>query len=101
MLLALVDVVYVNVADDDPLFVGAKVTVNCVLWPELSVRGNDAPEIAYCELLLAAEEMGLACMWRTGDAAYDCPQFCVAKPDTAASQHIKRQKDYAHSHSPD
>ena len=43
-------------ADDDPLFVGAKVTVNCVLWPELSVRGNDAPEIAYCELLLAAEE---------------------------------------------
>lgn len=43
-------------ADDDPLLVGAKETVSCALWPEFSVRGNDAPEIAYCELLLAAEE---------------------------------------------
>ena len=55
VLFVLVDVVYVSVAEEEPLLVGANETVNATLCPELRVNGKEAPEMAYCELLLEAE----------------------------------------------
>ncbi len=37
----------------------------------LEIENIEATAAAVQNMLLAAEEMGLACMWRTGDAAYD------------------------------
>lgn len=37
----------------------------------LEIENIEAVAAAVQNMLLAAEEMGLACMWRTGDAAYD------------------------------
>ena len=37
----------------------------------LEIENIEAVAAAVENMLLAAEEMGLACMWRTGDAAYD------------------------------
>ena len=37
----------------------------------LAIENIEATAAATQNMLLAAEEMGLACMWRTGDAAYD------------------------------
>jgi nitroreductase len=37
----------------------------------MGVENIEAVAAAVQNMLLAAEEMGLACMWRTGDAAYD------------------------------
>jgi nitroreductase len=37
----------------------------------LEIENIEAAAAAVQNMLLAAEEMGLACMWRTGDAAYD------------------------------
>jgi nitroreductase len=36
-----------------------------------AIENVEAVAAAVQNMLLAAEEMGLACMWRTGDAAYD------------------------------
>src|SRR5579864_3915102 len=37
----------------------------------LAIENIEAVAAAVENMLLTAEEMGLACMWRTGDAAYD------------------------------
>ena len=37
----------------------------------LEIENIEAVAAAVQNMLLTAEEMGLACMWRTGDAAYD------------------------------
>ena len=37
----------------------------------LEIENIEATAAAVQNMLLAAEELGLACMWRTGDAAYD------------------------------
>ena len=37
----------------------------------MEIENIEAVATAVQNMLLAAEEMGLACMWRTGDAAYD------------------------------
>lgn len=37
----------------------------------LAIENIEATAAAVENMLLTAEEMGLACMWRTGDAAYD------------------------------
>ena len=37
----------------------------------LEIENIEATAAAVQNMLLAGEEMGLACMWRTGDAAYD------------------------------
>jgi nitroreductase len=37
----------------------------------LEIENIEATAAAVQNMLLTAEEMGLACMWRTGDAAYD------------------------------
>jgi nitroreductase len=37
----------------------------------LEIENIEATAAAVQNVLLVAEEMGLACMWRTGDAAYD------------------------------
>ena len=37
----------------------------------LEIENIEAAAAAVQNMLLTAEEMGLACMWRTGDAAYD------------------------------
>jgi len=37
----------------------------------LEIENIEATAAAVQNMLLVAEEMGLACMWRTGDAAYD------------------------------
>jgi nitroreductase len=37
----------------------------------LEIENIEAVAAAVQNMLLAAEEIGLACMWRTGDAAYD------------------------------
>src|SRR6267154_2977745 len=37
----------------------------------LEIENIEATAAAVQNMLLMAEEMGLACMWRTGDAAYD------------------------------
>jgi nitroreductase len=37
----------------------------------LEIENIEAVAAAVQNMLLVAEEMGLACMWRTGDAAYD------------------------------
>jgi nitroreductase len=37
----------------------------------LEIENIEAAAAATQNMLLAGEEMGLACMWRTGDAAYD------------------------------
>jgi nitroreductase len=37
----------------------------------MEIENIEAVAAAVQNMLLAAEEMGLACMWRTGDAAYD------------------------------
>ena len=37
----------------------------------LEIENIEAVAAAVQNMLLAAEELGLACMWRTGDAAYD------------------------------
>src|SRR6266851_2260713 len=37
----------------------------------LKIENIEATAAAVQNMLLTAEEMGLACMWRTGDAAYD------------------------------
>ncbi len=37
----------------------------------LEIENKEATAAAVQNMLLTAEEMGLACMWRTGDAAYD------------------------------
>jgi nitroreductase len=37
----------------------------------LEIENIEAAAAAVQNMLLAAEELGLACMWRTGDAAYD------------------------------
>ncbi len=37
----------------------------------LEIENIEATAAAVQNMLLAAEEMGLACMWRTGEAAYD------------------------------
>ncbi len=37
----------------------------------LKIENIEATAAAVENMLLTAEEMGLACMWRTGDAAYD------------------------------
>lgn len=37
----------------------------------LEIENVEAVAAAVQNMLLVAEEMGLACMWRTGDAAYD------------------------------
>jgi len=37
----------------------------------LEIENIEAVAASVQNMLLAAEEMGLACMWRTGDAAYD------------------------------
>lgn len=37
----------------------------------LEIENVEAAAAATQNILLAAEEIGLACMWRTGDAAYD------------------------------
>jgi|SRR5579859_3505419 len=37
----------------------------------LAIENIEAAAAAAQNMLLTAEEMGLACMWRTGDAAYD------------------------------
>lgn len=37
----------------------------------LEIENIEATAAAVENMLLAGEEMGLACMWRTGDAAYD------------------------------
>ena len=37
----------------------------------LEIENTAATAAAVQNMLLTAEEMGLACMWRTGDAAYD------------------------------
>jgi nitroreductase len=37
----------------------------------LEIENIEATAAATQNMLLAGEEMGLACMWRTGDAAYD------------------------------
>lgn len=37
----------------------------------LGIENIEATAAAVQNMLLVAEEMGLACMWRTGDAAYD------------------------------
>lgn len=37
----------------------------------LHIENIEATAAAVQNMLLAAEEMGLACMWRTGEAAYD------------------------------
>ena len=37
----------------------------------LAIENIEATAAATQNMLLVAEEMGLACMWRTGDAAYD------------------------------
>lgn len=37
----------------------------------LEIENIEAVAAAVQNMLLAGEEMGLACMWRTGDAAYD------------------------------
>jgi nitroreductase len=37
----------------------------------LEIENIEAASTAVQNMLLTAEEMGLACMWRTGDAAYD------------------------------
>ncbi len=42
----------------------------------VEIENVEATAAAVQNMLLTAEEMGLACMWRTGDAAYD---LCVKK----------------------
>jgi len=37
----------------------------------MAIENIEATAAAVQNMLLTAEEMGLACMWRTGDAAYD------------------------------
>src|SRR5437764_14471309 len=37
----------------------------------MDVENIEATAAAVQNMLLTAEEMGLACMWRTGDVAYD------------------------------
>lgn len=37
----------------------------------IAIENVEATAAAVQNMLLVAEEMGLACMWRTGDAAYD------------------------------
>ena len=37
----------------------------------VAIENIEAVAAAVENMLLMAEEMGLACMWRTGDAAYD------------------------------
>jgi nitroreductase len=49
----------------------------------MSIENIEATAAATQNMLLAAEEMGLACMWRTGDAAYDprIKQWLQLAPD--------------------
>lgn len=52
----------------------------------LEIENIEATAAAVQNMLLTAEEMGLACMWRTGDAAYDP---CIkAWLDLAPEEHI-------------
>jgi len=48
------------------------VVAQCPVLPNvLEIENIEAVAAAVQNMLLAAEEIGLACMWRTGDAAYD------------------------------
>lgn len=65
----------VNVALEDPVVCGSKVTVKFALWPAWIVNGNEIPLNEKCELLLLA-----ALMVTFAPAAVSCPEALALAP---------------------